>query len=137
MVDGSEPGVGVGRVVALVVLDVDVYFGGLLLGGFEEGEVVGEEFYGGLGYHDVDSALDGVEGYGVVSCVGGEDGDGVTGGEGVDGGFVGVRVDGVVVGEGVEGGVEVVVGEGDVFVEVLAYSGVRKNIRNKGAWVII
>jgi len=85
--------------------------------------VVLEQLDGGLGEEDVDAALDGVEGDGVVGGVRGEDGDGVAGLEAVDGGLVGVRVDLVVGGEGVERGVEPVVGLRDVAVEVLADGG--------------
>jgi len=68
----------------------------------------------------VDTALNGVEGDGVVGCVWCEDRDCVAGGEGVDGGFVSFRVFGVVRGIGIEGCVEVVVDARDVFMEVFA-----------------
>jgi hypothetical protein len=67
----------------------------------------------------VDAALDGVQRDRVVRGVRGEYGDGVAGGERVDGGFVGFRIDLVVGRVRGEGGVEVVVDERDVFVEVL------------------
>lgn len=127
LVQGSEARVGVGRVVALVVLDVHVHLAVLLLGCLEEGQVMGEELDGGFSDHDVDPALDGIERDRVMGGVRGKDCDGVAGLEGVDGGFVGGGVNDLIAGEGVEGGVEVVVGEGDVLVKVLAYSlAVRK-----------
>lgn len=51
----------------------------------------------GLGNEDVDPALDGIQGYGEVSGVGGEDGNGRAGLEGINGCFVRIRV-GLVVG---------------------------------------
>ena len=83
-------GVGVGGVEALVVFDVDEDVVGA--GAVEEVLVLGEELEGGFGDEDVDVSFYCVEGYWVVGWVGGEDCDGVTGGEGVDGGFVGVCV---------------------------------------------
>lgn len=91
------------------------------LGFPQEVDVLGEEFRRGLGDEDVDAALDGVEGYGVVRRVGREDRDGIAGREGVDGGFVGFRVaGGGVGGEGGEGSVEIVVDVADVLLEVRA-----------------
>lgn len=115
----AEAGVGVGRVEPLVVLDVDEDI--VFLGGFEEVLVVLEELDGGLGDEDVVAAFDGVEGDGVVGCVGGEDGDGAALGEGVDGVLVGVRVALAFLGVFLEGDVEAVVGLGDVFFEMLAW----------------
>jgi len=112
-----------------VVFDVDENVVGA--GGVHEVEVVGEVFYGGFSDEDVDSAGDGVEGDGVVGCVWGEDCVGIAGGEGGDGGLVGERVVGVVEGVGGECAVEVVVGEGDVFLEVLA-CGFRSGERRRG-----
>lgn len=73
-----------------MVLDKDV--DALLLGGLNESLVVLELLDSGLGEQDVDAALNGVEGDGVVSGIGCEDGDGVTGLQGVNGGLVGVGV---------------------------------------------
>lgn len=115
---GLCAGVRVSRVEALVVLDEDEDV--VPARGFQERNVFGEGLDGGLGDQDVDPALDGVQGDGEVSWVWGEDGDCGAFAEGVDGGFVGVRVGGVVGGEGGEGGVEVVVDLGDVFVKVFA-----------------
>lgn len=115
---GFEAGVCVGWVVAFVVLDVDE--DAMLFGGCEEGLVVLEGLDGGLGDQDVDLALDCVEGYGVVGCVWGKDGDSVAGGEGVDCGLVGEGVASVVGGVGGEGCVEAVVEVGDVFGEMFA-----------------
>lgn len=89
---GPGPGVGVGGVEALVVLDVD---DDVVPAGFaEELLVLGEELDGRFGDEDVDAALYGVESYGEVGGVRGEDGDGVAWGEGIDGDFVGVWVTG-------------------------------------------
>lgn len=115
---GLEAGVCVGWVVTLVVLDVDEDAVFLCCG--EESLVVLEGFDRGFGNEDVDLALDGVEGYRVVRCVWGEDCDGVAGGEGVDGGFVGGGVGLAVCGVGFEGGVEAVVEVGDVLCEMFA-----------------
>lgn len=68
---GFEACVGVRRVVAFVVLDVDEYAMFFCCG--EEGEVVGEGFDGGLGDQDVDFSFDSVERDRVVGCVWGED----------------------------------------------------------------
>lgn len=87
---GLEAGVGVSRVETLVVLDKDV--DALLLGGLNESLVVLELLDSGLGEQDVDAALNGVEGDRVVSSIGCEDGDGVTGLQGVNCGLVGVGV---------------------------------------------
>ena len=107
------PCVRIGRVVALVVLDVHEY---VVRGcGGEQREVVGERLHGRLGDEDVDPPLDGVQGDGVVRGVWCEDGDCVAGGEGVDGGFVREGVSGVVCRVGIEGRVETVVDLGDVF----------------------
>lgn len=119
--------VRVGRVEALVVLDVDEDAG--FAGFVEQVLVLAEELHRGLGDHYVDLALNGVQGDRVVSGVGCEDGDGVAGGEGVDGCLVGVCIALVVGGERVEGGVEVVVGLGDVLLEVLAWGVVSRVVR--------
>ena len=89
---GPGPGVGVGGVEALVVLDVDddVVLAGLA----EELLVLGEELDGRFGDEDVDAALYGVESDGEVGGVRGEDCDGIARGESIDGGFVGVWVTG-------------------------------------------
>lgn len=68
----------------------------------------------------MDLALDGVQRDGEVCGVRGEDGDCGAWLEGVDGGFVGVRVSRVVGGVGGEGDVEAVVDFGDVLAEVFA-----------------
>ena len=47
-----------------------------------------EVFDGRLGDEDVDAMLNGVKCYRVVRCVGGEDGDGISWRQGVDGRFV-------------------------------------------------
>jgi len=116
-VDGSVARVGVGWVVSLVVLDVDedVVFARF----FHQVLVLGQQLDRGLGDHDVDLALDGVESDWVVSGVGGEDGDGIAWAECVDGGLVGIWVALVVCRKGVEGCVEVVVDVGDVLVQML------------------
>ena len=116
---GFEAGVCVRRVVSFVVLDVDE--DAVFLCGGEERLVVLEGLDGRFGDQDVDLAFDGVQGYGVVRCVWGEDGDGVAGGEGVDGGFVGGGVGLAVGGVGFEGGVEAVVEVGDVLCEMFAW----------------
>lgn len=97
---GAEAGVPVGGVEALVVLDEDV--DALLVGALDELDVVLQQLDGGLGDEDVDAALNGVEGDGEVGGVRGEDGDGVAGAQGVDGGLVGFGVLLVVGGEGGE-----------------------------------
>ena len=56
--------------------------------------MLGEELDGRFGEEDVDASLDRVQGDRVVGGVGGEDRDGITGGEGVNGGLVGVCVTG-------------------------------------------
>lgn len=67
-------GIGVGRVETLVVLDEDEY--AVLPRLLEKVEVVVEELGCGLGDENVDLALNGIEGNGVVGRVGSEDGDG-------------------------------------------------------------
>lgn len=109
-VHGAVASVRVRGVETLVVLDVDEDV--VLLGFGEEVLVFGEELDGGFGDHDVDFALDGVEGDRVVGGVRGEDGDCVSGIEGVDCGFVGLWVAFFGAREGVEAGVEAVVWEG-------------------------
>lgn len=116
---GLEPGVRVGRVEALVVLDKDVHT--LFAGAPQQVLVMGELLDGGLGEKHMDAALDGVQRNGIVRRVGGEYGDGVAGGETVNGRLVGVWVLLVVGREAVEGGVEPVVDLGDIFVQVLAW----------------
>lgn len=73
-----------------------------------------------FGDKDVDLALDGVECNWVVSGIGGEDGDGITWGEGIDGFLVGFCVSLIVCWVGIEGCVEVVVDVCDVLGEMLA-----------------
>lgn len=113
-----------------MVLDEDV--DALCGGAAQQVLVVGEMLDGGLGEKDVDAALDGVAGDGVVRGVGGEDGDGVAGAQGVNGGLVGIGVDGIVGGEGGEGGVETVVDTRDVAVEVGAWAGSQTDGRAGG-----
>ena len=88
----SGSGIGVGGVEALMVFDVDEDVVGT--GVAEELLVLGEMLDGWFGNEDVDASFDCVESYGVVGRVRGEDCDGVTGGQGIDGGFVGVWVTG-------------------------------------------
>jgi len=83
--------------------------------------MVRQRLDGGFGDEDVDFALDGVEGDGVVRCVWGEDCDGGAWWEGVDCGFVGGGVDAVFCGVGVERGVELVVDVCDVFGEMFTW----------------
>lgn len=85
-----------------MVLDEDI--DAVLLGGFDQLEVVREELDGGLGDEDVDAALDGVYGNGVMSGVRSKDGDGIAGVEGVDGLLIGVRIDSILR-VGVKGGI--------------------------------
>lgn len=59
--------------------------------------MIREELGRRLGNEDVDPALDGIQGYGEVSGVRGEDGNGRAGLEGINGCFVRIRV-GLVVG---------------------------------------
>ena len=66
-----ESSIGVGRVVALVVLNVDEDV--VLLSLREELLVVLKQLHCWLCDEDVDAALDGVQGNRVVSCVGRED----------------------------------------------------------------
>lgn len=54
--------------------------------------VVLEELDGGLGDQDVNLALDGIQRNGVVGGIGGENGDGVTGRESVNGSLVSVGI---------------------------------------------
>lgn len=103
---------------AFVVFDVDEDV--MLLGFAEEVDVVGEELGCGFGDHDVDAALDGVEGDRVVGGVWREDGYRVARGQSIDGGFIGFGVALIVGRVGCEGCGEVVVGEGDVLVKVVA-----------------
>lgn len=58
--------------------------------------MVGEGFDGGLGDEDVDFAFDSVKGYGIVSCIWGEDCDCGTGSESIDCGFVGIGISGII-----------------------------------------
>jgi hypothetical protein len=69
----------------------------------------------------VDLAGYSIEGNGVVGCIGGEDGDGVAGAQGVDGRFVRLRIASVVRGEGLKPGVEPIVNLRDVLMEMLAW----------------
>ena len=88
----SGSGVCVGGVEALVVFDEDE---DVVLSGFvQEVLVVGEELDGWFGDEDVDVTLYCIQSDWVVGSVGGEDGDGIPGGEGVDGFFVGACVTG-------------------------------------------
>lgn len=70
---GLGPGIRVGRVETLVVLNEDE--DAMLSRLFEEVEVVVEELGCGLGDEDVDLALDGIERNGVVRRVRSENGD--------------------------------------------------------------
>ena len=88
----SGAGVIVGGVEALVVFDVDEDVVGA--GVAEELLVLGEMLDGWFGNEDVNASFDCVESYWVVGRVRGEDCDGVAGGQGIDGGFVGVWVTG-------------------------------------------
>ena len=109
----------VGRVEALVVLDVD---NDIVFAGFgEKIKVIAEELGRGLGDQNVDFALNGVQGNGVVGWVGSKDSDCGACGEGVDSGFVGFWVGGVIGGKGGEGDVEVVVDFGDVLLKMRAW----------------
>lgn len=72
----------------------------------------------------MDTALDGVQGDGVVRRIRCEDGDGCALGQGINGGLVGFWIGRIVVGEGLEGHVEPVVGVGDVRLEVLTDRGI-------------
>ena len=78
--------IGVGRVKSLMVLDVHKH---LVLARFDHQLLVlGQRLHGRFCDHDVDAAADGVERDWVVRRVGSEDGDGVVGGECIDGGLV-------------------------------------------------
>lgn len=116
---GLGAGVRVGRIEALVVLDVDE--DAVLAGLLEEGEVVLQQLCGGLGDHDVDFTLDGVQGNGEVGGVRSEDGDGAAGLQGVDCCLVGVGIGLVVGGEGLEGNIQAIVDLRDVLAKMLAW----------------
>lgn len=115
----AEAGVGIGWVVALVVLNVHVH--AVLFSSLDQSKVVREGLDGGFGNHDVNTALDSIKGYGEVGGIRGEDGDGIAGGEGIDGRLVRFWINGLIVRERVEGGVQVVVSLGDVLVKMLAW----------------
>lgn len=110
--------VRVGGIEALVVLDVDE--DAVLARLLEEGEVVLQQLCGGLRDHDVDLALDGVQGDGEMRGVRSEDGDGAAGLQGVNCGLVRVGVGLVVGGEGLEGNVQAIVDLGDILAKMLA-----------------
>jgi hypothetical protein len=71
----------------------------VLAGLLQESEVVLQQLCGGLGDHDVDFALDGVQGDGEMRGVWSEDGDGTARLQGVNCCLVGVGVGLVVGGE--------------------------------------
>ena len=87
-----------------------------------------QQLRSGLGEQDVDLAADGVQGDLVVCGVWREDCDRGTGGQGVDGGFVGLWIDLVVCWVRVEGDVEPVVNFGDVLLQMLFYVLVRWDV---------
>jgi hypothetical protein len=69
----------------------------------------------------VDSAGYSIKGNGIVGCIGGEDGDGVAGAQGVDGCFVRLGIASIVRRERLKAGVEPVVDLRDVLMEMLAW----------------
>lgn len=117
-VGGAMAGISVGGIKAFVMfhVDEDVVLDAL----FQQMLMFCEQFDGGLGDHDVDTFADGVEGDGVVGWVGSEDGNGIAGGEGIDGALVGFGVALVVFGKAVEGSVETIVDVGDILGQMLA-----------------
>jgi hypothetical protein len=104
----------------------------VLAGLFEEGEVVRQQLCGGLGDHDVDFALDGVQSDGEVGGVRSEDGDGAARLQGVNCSLVGVGIGLVVGGEGLEGNVQAIVDLGDVLAKMLAWPAGQFKLQGAG-----
>ena len=67
----------------------------------------------------MDLPLDSIKCDWVVSCVWGEDGNCITWGEGIDGGFVGFGISDIVCGVGFERSVEAVVELGNILMKML------------------
>ena len=95
--------------------DIDAFCGGA----GDEFLMMRQELDGGLGEEDVNTALEGVEGDGVVRLIWGEDGDAIARFEGVNGGFVGVWILLIICRERAEGCVEIVVDSTDVCLKML------------------
>lgn len=106
-IDGAIASVGVGGVESLVVLNVheDIVLAGFL----EEMLVFGKELDGGLGDHDMDLTLDGIEGDRVMCWVGSEDCNCIAGTESIDCFLVGFWIPLFITGEGVEAGIQTVI----------------------------
>jgi hypothetical protein len=84
---------------------LNVYKNAVGLCSGEEGLVVFEGLDCGFGDQDMDFALDGVESNGVMCRIRCEDGDGISGGQSINGFLVGFSIAFVVGGVGGEGGI--------------------------------